>query len=33
MKAVLHESPLERYEMVYAGKTYAEISGESVVSD
>lgn len=33
MKAVLHESPLERYEMVYAGKTHAEISGESVVSD
>ncbi len=33
MKAELHESSLERYEMVYEGQKTMEITGESVVSD
>ena len=33
MKAVLHESPFERYETIYEGQTLIEAVGETVVSD
>ncbi len=33
MKAVLHESPLERYESVFEGQKIMEVSGETVVPD